>query len=111
MPQPRQPFLHELVCVLAAPTQVWSAADGEIGARGTAFGAQGVLHADVRVLSVVELRVAGHPPERLATLPEGSGTRFVSVSRRAAGAIIGADELVRFDRVREVGPGRVRERI
>ena len=34
MPQPRQPFLHDLVCTLAAPTQVWSAYDGQIGAAG-----------------------------------------------------------------------------
>ncbi len=111
MPQPRQPFLHDLVCVLAAPTQVWSAPDGEIGSDGGAVGAQGVLHADVRVLSVASLRAAGSPLEHLATVPEGAATRFVAVSRQAAGTARAGDELVRFDRVREVTPGRLSERI
>ena len=34
MPQPRQPFLHDLVCTLAAPTQAWSGYDGQIGSAG-----------------------------------------------------------------------------
>ena len=28
---PQQPWLHDLSLTLAAPTQVWSAADGQIG--------------------------------------------------------------------------------
>ena len=111
MPQPRQPFLHDLVCVLAAPTQVWSAADGEVGSGGTAVGVQGVLHADIRILSGIELRAGGNPLEHLATLTEDGGVRFVGVSRQAAGTVTGADELVRFDRRRTAVAGRVSERI
>ena len=86
MPQPRQPFLHDLVCTLAAPTQALSAYDGQIGrtdvgsgeARGTSVGAQGVLHADVRVLSTAELLVERcSAPEHIATIVEGAATRFI----------------------------------
>ena len=31
---PQQPWLHDLSLTLAAPTQVWSAEDGQIGQPG-----------------------------------------------------------------------------
>ena len=67
MTQPLQPFLHDLVTVLAAPTQVLSARTGEVGADADRAGAQGVLHADVRVLSRVVVEVDGLPGEHVAT--------------------------------------------
>ena len=57
MTQPRQPFLHDLLTVLAAPTQVLSTQSGQIGRDGAAIGAQGILHADLRIVSALELTV------------------------------------------------------
>ena len=41
-----QPFLHVLLAAVQAPTQAWSARDGQVRAAG----AQGFYHGDVRVL-------------------------------------------------------------
>lgn len=73
MSQPRQPFLHDLVTTFVAPTQVLSERTGQIGSGGVAVGAEGVLHADMRVLSAVELTVDGAAGEHIATqmLPAG----------------------------------------
>jgi len=49
-----QPSLHDLLVTVQAPTQVWCATDGQIRPAG----AQGVFHADVRVLSAAILTVA-----------------------------------------------------
>ena len=111
MPQPRQPFLHDLVCTLAAPTQAWSAYDGQIGSAGRAVGIQGVLHADVRVLAAAELLAGGQPPEHIATLDETDGTLFVYLWRYAADRQANPDAAVRIDRIRRVRPGRVSETI
>ena len=67
MSQPRTPFLHDLVTTFAAPTQVLSDRSGQIGTQGMAVGAQGVLHADVRVLSAIEVTVDGETGEHIAT--------------------------------------------
>jgi glycogen debranching enzyme len=117
MPQPRQPFLHDLVCTLAAPTQALSAYDGQIGrtdvgsgeARGTSVGAQGVLHADVRVLSTAELLANGERPEHIATIVEGAATRFIYAYRGGLGSTGHPDELVRIDRLRRVEAGELTE--
>src|SRR5205814_1600303 len=87
MAQRRQPFLNELVCSLAAPTQVWSTRSGDIGASGgdgrpAAVGAEGVLHADIRVLSVAELLVDGRHLEHLATMGEDRAMTFASADRQ-----------------------------
>ena len=62
MPQPLQPFLHDLVSQVAAPTQVWSAADGQVVPRDDgAAGVVGLLHGDVRLLCGLEVTVDGDP--------------------------------------------------
>ncbi len=111
MPQPRQPFLHDLVCTLAAPTQAWSGYDGQIGSAGQAVGIQGVLHADVRVLAAAELLAGGQPPEHIATLDEPDGNRFVYLWRYAVDRQANPDTAARIDRIRRVEPGRVSETI
>ena len=101
----------------AAPTQAWSANDGQIGtsdvlsgeACGTSVGAQGVLHADVRVLHTAELLANGRRPEHIATIIEGSTTRFTYAYRGAVASAGHPDELVRIDRVRRVEAGRLTE--
>src|SRR5690625_7292813 len=64
---PRQPLLHDLLTALAAPTQAWSAPDGQI--RHT--GAQGVFHGDVRVVARAELAISGEEPEVISVRTDG----------------------------------------
>ena len=116
MSQPRTPFLHDLVTTFAAPTQVLSDRSGQIGAHGMAVGAQGVLHADVRVLSAIEVTVDGAAGEHIATraLPVGSdgsaGVRFSHLLRHVAPDLTESpDPQVRLDRERRVRPGQVAE--
>lgn len=63
MTQPLQPLLHDELVVLRAPTQVWSAADGTIGAAAI----HGIAHSDVRVVRGLRVRVGGAPAEHLIT--------------------------------------------
>ena len=116
MSQPRQPFLHDLLTVFAAPTQVLSAQSGQIGREGAAIGAQGILHADLRIVSALDLTVDGQPPEHIATLPagpggdDGDGMVFSYLLRDVAAELAdSADPQVRLDRERRVSPGRCGE--
>ena len=73
-----QPWLHDLVTVLSAPTVVLSEAGGQIR---DGRNAQGVLHADVRVLCA-------------AVDPEEIGIRSKTVSgvvMRASSSASGGD--------------------
>jgi glycogen debranching enzyme len=99
-----QPWLHDLVTVLSAPTVVL----GEHGGQIRPDGAQGVLHADVRVLSEAVLMVDGVEPAAVsAGLLDARTARFVTVPRALGDDI--ADPTVRVERERTVGPGEVRE--
>jgi len=101
-----QPWLHDLVVALAAPTQVWCGPDGQVRAQG----AQGVYHGDVRVLSRAELTLDGVEPVPVLVSPDGaSRTVAVSVARQLGDA--GPDPTVRVERRRAVAPGRVDETI
>ena len=91
-----QPFLHELVACVRAPTCVLSGADGQIRAHG----AQGMFHADVRHLAElvvtvdgVEPAAVGHHVARRRRRPRSSAS-----CRRPATAI--ADPTVRVERSR-----------
>jgi hypothetical protein len=102
----RQPWLHQLVATLQAPTVALSDADGQIRAGGT----QGVLHADIRVLSSAVLKVGGAPPEPVAGgFADGSDGRFTGLVRSLGDG--GADPTVRIERVRRVSAGEVTEEI
>ena len=112
MPQPRQPFLHDLVTVFSAPTQVLSDRNGDIDGRPDRPTAQGVLHADVRVLSRAAVRVDGQPGEHIATDLSGGRASFTSLLRQVGADQVGTpDPPVRLDRIREVQPGLVTERL
>ncbi|RYC07382.1 glycogen debranching N-terminal domain-containing protein [Nocardioides zhouii] len=112
--QPEQPWLHDLSLTLAAPTQVWSAPDGQIGqpaSRGEVplSGLAGVHHGERRVLCLLRLEVDGREPTPVA----GHGVRgdthtFVAVPRHLGDP--GPDPTVRVERRRDVEPGLVRER-
>ena len=101
-----QPWLHDLVTVLSAPTVVLSEPSGQIRADG----AQGVLHADVRVLSQAVLEVGGREPTPLSCgLLDARTARFVSAARPLGGD--GTDPTVQVERERTVAPGEISERI
>ena len=112
MPQPLQPFLHDLVTVLAAPTQVLSGRTGDVRADRDRATAEGVLHADVRVLSRVSVEVDGLPGEHVATT-EGRGEATFTTLLRHVGVGLSPvpDPQVRLDRERRVDPGVVAERL
>ena len=102
--EPQQPWLHDLSLTLAAPTQVWSAADGQVG-RG---GLGGIHHGDRRVLCLLRLEVDGREPTGLADHGvRGDTHSFVAVPRHLGDP--GADPTVRVTRKRDVEPGLVRE--
>jgi len=102
-----QPWLHELVTALSAPTAVLSESSGQI----RALGAQGVLHADIRVLSAAVLTVGGAEPSAVSGGITGARTaRFTAVAR-ALGDDWTVDPTVQVDRERIVTPGEVSERI
>ena len=102
-----QPWLHELVTVLRAPTVVLSEQSGQIRAGSNA---QGVLHADVRVLSQAVLTVGAVEPAPVGSgLTEAGFAWFVAVPRGLGDDIV--DPTVRIERERTVAPGEVCELI
>ncbi len=112
MPLHLQPFLHDLVTTFAAPTQVLSDRTGDIVPAEHGPCAQGVLHADIRVLSQVRVTVDGRAVEHIAT-EAGSTSAVFSGLLRHLGADVAQvpDPAVRLDRRREVSPGLVSETI
>jgi glycogen debranching enzyme-like protein/amylo-alpha-1,6-glucosidase len=101
-----QPWLHDLVTVLSAPTVVLSEPSGQIRAGG----AQGVLHADVRVLSQAVLEVGGDEPTPISSgLLDARTARFVSAARTLGDDTM--DATVQVERERTVTPGEISERI
>jgi glycogen debranching enzyme len=110
MPQPRQPFLHDLVTVFAAPTQALSGRTGDMRSVAERPSAEGVLHADVRVLSGVQVTVDGRAGEHIATAVQGREATFTSLLRHVGVGLSSVpDPQLRLDHVRRVGPGRVDE--
>lgn len=101
----RQPYLHDAVIALAAPTQVWSRECGDMTAP-----IDGVYHGDRRFIGALALRCAGVAPE-----PIGSASH--SVSEVVFDATVreiddpSPDPHVRLTRSREVEPGEIREAI
>jgi glycogen debranching enzyme len=105
-----QPFLHDLITVLAAPTQVLSQRTGEIASSVDRQSVQGLIHCDVRVLSGLSVTIDGAPGVHLATTFDGNQVQFTSllpgVRTDAAGP---TDQLLRLDWLRDVEPGQLAE--
>jgi glycogen debranching enzyme len=110
MPQPRQPFVHDLITVLAAPTQVLSQRSGEIATSVDRPTVQGVIHADTRVLSGLSVTIDGEPGEHLATALDGNQAQFTFLLPTIGTGIVASwDQSLRLDWFRGVEPGRLAE--
>jgi glycogen debranching enzyme len=110
MPQPHQPFLHDLIMVLAAPTQMLSQRNGEITSSPDRQTAQGVIHADLRVLGHLAVRVNGEPGEHLATtLQEANRAQFTFLLPTYGVDADTADPQLRLDQFRRIEPGHLTE--
>ncbi len=91
-----QPFLHDSEVVLRAPAQLWARPDGAI-----VDGVDGLYVSDVRVLSHLELAVAGTPVEHIrADRARADRIRLTGLLRGLDDD--GADPRVRLDRDRRV---------
>jgi len=106
MPPSRQPWVHDLVLVLSAPTQAWSAQDGQVRDSGV----QGFLHADRRFVRECVVTVDGEEPSPLTHHDDGGDAHVFLAAARSLGDT-GADPTVRVQRRREVEPGLVREQV
>ncbi|MGO4804688.1 glycogen debranching N-terminal domain-containing protein [Arthrobacter sp. 2MCAF15] len=102
----RQPFLHDLNVLLAAPMQAWSGHDGQLRRQG----AQGIYCADTRVIDEAVLLVTGEEPEAIGSgRTRGGVSSFEALVRTVGGE--GSDPLVRLTRTRTVTTGAVSEEI
>jgi glycogen debranching enzyme len=110
MPHPNQPFLHDLIIVLAAPTQMLSQRTGEITTSPDRQTVQGVIHADVRVLSHLAVTVNGEPGEHLATtLQDANRAQFTFLLPIVGVDALTADPQLRLDQFRRIEPGQLTE--
>ena len=101
-----QPWLHNLVTVLSAPTMVLSDRDGQLRRSG----AQGVLHAHSRVLSQAVLEINGAEAAPISSGLVSAGTAvFAAVPRETA--TDSADPAMWVTRQRTVRPGWVQEQV
>ncbi|CAA9245300.1 MAG: Glycogen debranching enzyme (Alpha-1,6-glucosidase), partial [uncultured Corynebacteriales bacterium] len=100
-----QPWLHDLVTVVAAPGLALSGPDGQLGG-----GADGVYRGDRRVLSRLRVTVDGREPAPVGGQATGTATaRFVAVPRHLGPA--GPDPTVFLERDRAVTPAGLRETV
>lgn len=95
----RQPFLHDATVVLAAPSQLWSRADGRMST-----GIDGLFVSDVRILSALDVVVDGSEVEHIRTDRRGAGATAFTALLRGFDDGAAADPRVRFDRLRVVEP-------
>ncbi|WP_199521651.1 amylo-alpha-1,6-glucosidase [Jiangella anatolica] len=101
-----QPFLHDLVSCVKAPTVTLSGVDGQLRASG----AQGVLSHDRRVLSELRVDVDGHEPEPTGHGLRGAGhAHFTGIVRHLGDD--GADPTVRLERQRFARADGVTDRL
>lgn len=114
----RQPFLHDLVVAVSAPTTAVSAGDGQIRQDGDrcagrapgSVGAQGLYDGDTRVLSRAVLTVDGVEPEPLVhDRLDTDRHRYVGVVRALGDD--GPDPTVLVERTRRLDGDGVTELI
>ncbi len=108
--QSRQPFLHDLVVQVAAPTQVLAGTDGGVAPPTGRPSVEGVFHGDVRVLSRLGVRVDGEPGEPIAHHVDGERSAYTSLHRQVGPDLAATpDPAVRLDQLRTVTAGAVAE--
>ncbi len=106
----RQPFLHDLVVQVAAPTQALTTPAGGIGRPAGRPSVEGVFHGDVRVLSHLAIRVDGEPGEPIAHRVSGNQAAYTTLHRQVGADLVSTpDPAVRLDQVRTVTAGTVHE--
>ena len=104
-----QPFLSDRVVALAAPTQAWSAPDGDLGTGAI----DGIYHGDTRFIRSLEVDYVDDDGRHVR--PEWVRTTTPDAGRlRVEGVLRGVDDAwpdpkVRLERLREVTDGRVTE--
>ncbi|SDT32008.1 glycogen debranching N-terminal domain-containing protein [Microlunatus soli] len=99
-----QPLLHDSEILLKAPSQLWTAAGGDLGDKPI----HGFYHGDTRFVRAWELRIDDAVPEPIATAPiDASRARYVSLARTVG---VG-DAPVRVERERTVSDGGIDEQI
>ncbi len=99
-----QPYLHQLVTVLRAPTVALGAPDGQLRAQGV----QGVYAYDTRTLSALVVTVDGTEPECLGTQLDGADAARSTYVVRGVGDPM-PDPTVFLHRTRRVEEDRVVE--
>jgi len=101
-----QPYLHDLVSCVAAPTVVLSGADGQI----RPVGVHGMLTHDLRVLSALRVTLDGEEPVAIGHALRGGGTAvFTTVIRHLGDP--GPDPTVRLIRERVARADGLTERL
>lgn len=75
--QPMQPWLHELTVIVDGPATVLSRRDGQISGHG----AQGFFLDDSRVMSVLEVEVAGRAPDFVGGAARGATAQVLGSLR------------------------------
>jgi hypothetical protein len=101
-----QPWLHNLITVLSAPTMMLSGQDGQVRRSG----AQGVLHAHSRMLSEAVLEVNGAEPSPISSgLVSAGNALFAAIPRQTP--TDAADPSMWLTRERTVRPGAVQETV
>ncbi len=99
-----QPYLHDLVSCVCAPTVALAAADGQIRPGSAA----GVYYSDRRLVDELLLLVGGAPPTPVASAPTGvHAAWFVGVARNLGDPI--PDPTVIVERRREAVSDGLRE--
>lgn len=97
----KQPYVHDLTCVLRAPVQVWSRPDG----RSDGSGVQGIYFADDRVVSALSLRVADHTVDPIGVRAAGPDATFHALVRTTGEGLDPVVSLTRHRRVDAAGVG------
>ncbi len=101
----RQPFLHDAEIALRAPAQLWSRSDGRLEG-----GIDGLYVSDVRILSTLEVTVAGSAVEHVRTdRARADRIRFTGLLRGLDDD--GADPRVRLDRDRRLTADGITEQL
>jgi glycogen debranching enzyme len=98
-----QPFLHDAIIALSAPTQVWSRTDGDMRAP-----IDGVYHGDRRFVSAMSVEVAGAAPEAIAAASRDARHVVFDAALRGIDDPT-PDPHVRLVRERAVADGRMSE--